>query len=95
MLGVRAMSHMVRDEPPAAALWAERAASSPRAHVFIDLIAAAAHSLNGDLERGRTRAAAALTRRPGLRTTDFFEAFPFRRDADRERIAGAFHRLDL
>jgi TolB-like protein len=93
MLGVRAMSHMVRDEPEVAALWGERAARSPRAHVFIDLIAAAAHGLNGDIERAQNWAATALARRPGLRSADFFEAFPFRRDDDRERIAAALRRL--
>jgi len=87
------MSHMVRDEPEVAALWGERAARSPRAHVFIDLIAAAAHGLNGDIERAQNWAATALARRPGLRSADFFEAFPFRRDDDRERIAAALRRL--
>src|SRR5690242_8039581 len=41
-------------------MWAERTARSLRARVFIELIAAAAHGLNGDIDRARDWTAAAL-----------------------------------
>jgi len=93
MLGVRALSHMVMDEPESAVRWAERAARSPRAHAFIQLIAAAAHGLNGDVDRGRPWAALALARQPELRAADFFEAFPFQSSSARKRIGEALQRL--
>ena len=55
-------SHMGRDEPAEAAVWAERAANSPGAHVLIELIAVAAHGMDGNDARasfmGRFRAPA-------------------------------------
>jgi TolB-like protein len=48
MLGVRAFSHIVLDEPAEAACWGERAARAPRAHPLIALIAAVGHGLNCD-----------------------------------------------
>jgi len=95
MLGVRSLSHAIVGEAEQAALWGERAARAPRAHALIELVAAVAHGLNGDVDRGRAWAASALARQPALRAADFFEAFPFRRGAARERIAEAFRRLAI
>lgn len=50
MLGVRAFSHIVLDEPAEAAIWRERAARAPHAHPLIELVAAVGHGLNGDNE---------------------------------------------
>jgi TolB-like protein len=93
MLGVRALSHMVLDEPPAAAHWAERAARSPGAHALIAMIAAAAHSLNGDDARAALWAASARRRSPALQPQDFLTAFPIQPAAARLRIARALQRL--
>ena len=93
MLGVRAFSHMVLDQPAAAAVWAERAARAPGAHAFIEMIAAVAHLLNGGEGRAQAWAASARLRSPGLCAADFFRAFPFRDPRTRERIARALQRL--
>lgn len=93
MLGVRALSHMVLDEPAEAARWGERAARAPRAHALIDVIAAVGHGLNGDDERARLWLETALRRNPDLRREDFFEAFPFRDAAALARVDGVLRRL--
>lgn len=95
MLGVKAFSHMVLDEPAEAARWGERAARTPRAHPLIELIAAVGHGLNGDDERAGAWAGSAVARQPGLRREDFFEAFPFRQAATQARIDKALRRLGL
>ncbi|MDB5446884.1 MAG: transcriptional regulator domain protein [Phenylobacterium sp.] len=93
MLGVRAFSHMVLQERAAAATWAERAARAPGAHALIELIAAVAHGLNGEEERARFWAASARRRHPGLGSSDFLKAFPFRDGAMRTTISQTLARL--
>jgi tetratricopeptide (TPR) repeat protein len=95
MLAVRAFAHLQMDQPDEAAVWAERAARSPRAHALIELIAAATHGVNGDLDRAAAWSRSALARQPGLRTADFFKAFPFRNDATRDQITKALTRIGL
>ncbi|HWE46107.1 MAG TPA: winged helix-turn-helix domain-containing protein [Caulobacteraceae bacterium] len=95
MLGVRSFSHMVLDEPEEAARWGEKAARAPRAHPFIELIAAVAHDLNGDQARARQWAQSALVRQPGLGAEDFMRTFPFRDVPARGRVAEALRRLGL
>ncbi len=95
MLGVRAFSHMALDQPAEAALWGERAARAPRAHVLIELIAAVGHEMNGDAERARGWAASARTRQPGLSAPDFLQAFPFRDHATRSSIERSLARLGV
>lgn len=86
MLGVRSFSHMGRDEPAEAAAWAERAANSPGAHVLIELIAVAAHGMDGNDARARSWAASARQRAPGISSEEFLRAFPFRDPQVRARI---------
>lgn len=93
MLAVRAFSHILLDEPHAAAEWAERAARSPGAHALIEMIAAVSHQLAGDRDRAIAWASAARRRHPGLGEAAFFEAFPFRHSAARTRVAQALGRL--
>ena len=95
MLGVRAFSHMVLDEPQEAARWGERAARSPARASLIELIAAVAHGLNGDDARADAWARSALNRRPDLTGADFFKAFPFRDPITRQRISETLVRLNL
>ncbi len=93
MHGVRAMSHMILGESAQAAEWAERAARSPGAHALIEMIAALAHGLNGDEARARAWTQSARQRSPGLSSTDFLRAFPFRDPAARRRISEMLDRL--
>jgi TolB-like protein len=95
MLGVRAFSHMVMGQSAEAALWAERAARAPRAHVLIEMIAAVAHGMNGDEARARAWVRSASARRPGLAAADFLQAFPFRDPIARGLISRTLGRLDL
>jgi len=92
MLGVRSFSHMVRDEPEKAALWGDQAARSPGAHVMIDMIAVAAHSLNSNEASARFWAESARAKAPETSTAEFFRAFPFRDEQTRRRIAQALER---
>jgi TolB-like protein len=93
MLGTRAFTHMMAGEDAAAADWAERGARSPGAHVLIAMIAAAAHSLNGDDERAARWAANVRERNETLRQEDFLRAFPIKPEAARGRVARALARL--
>ena len=93
MLAVRAFSHLIRDEVPEAALWGERAARTPGAHALIEMIAAAAHALNGDQARAAFWLSSARRRSPGLDRRAFLQAFPFRDPSG--RIFSALDRLGL
>lgn len=95
MLGVRAMSHLVQNELPQAAEWSERAANSPGAHALIEMIAVAAHGLNGDETRAQAWAASARARAGHLGREDFLRAFPFRDTAIRTRISKTLTRYGL
>jgi TolB-like protein len=95
MLGVRAFSHIVLDQPGEAASWGERAARAPRAHPLIELIAAVGHGLNGDTDRARAWATSARLRQPGIGTQDFLEAFPFRGTDARDRVSQTLNALSL
>lgn len=87
MLGVKALSHIVLGETAKAADWAERAANAPGAHALIEMIAVAAHSLNADDARAKSRAELAHARAPHLTKDDFLRSFPFRDLPTRARIA--------
>jgi len=93
MLGTRAFSHIAEGNDAEAADWAERAAHSPGAHVFMAIIAAVAHSLAGNEDLATEWAANVHRRNPGLSTEDFLRAFPIRSAAMRGRIAKALARL--
>jgi len=93
MLGTRAFTHMVQGEDAQAAIWAERAARSPGAHVLIAMIAAIAHSLNGDERRAAYWAADVRARQPALSRGDFFRAFPIHSGTARVRISNALAAL--
>lgn len=94
-IGVRALAHIVLDQPAEAALWGERAARAPRAHPLIDLIAAVSYELAGDHGKATAWAGMAMRRQPGLTASDFLHAFPFHGPAERRRVMKALERLDL
>ncbi|MDZ4762332.1 MAG: hypothetical protein SGJ21_14810 [Alphaproteobacteria bacterium] len=93
MLGVRALSHLGREETALAADWAEKAANSRGAHALIEMIAAAAHGLNGDNVRAKAWAESARARAGHLNTADFLRAFPFRDSPTRKRISEMLGKL--
>ncbi len=93
MLGVQALSQLTLNDSALAAQWAERAARSPGAHPLIEMIAAAAHGLNGDEARAHTWAASIRARAGYLNRTDFLRAFPFRDAPTRARVTDVLTRL--
>ena len=95
MLGVRALSFIVLEDTAQAAEWAERAANSPGAHALIEMIAAAAHALNGDEVRAHVWASSVRARASHLKKTDFVRAFPFRDERTKLRILNVLERLGI
>ena len=95
MLGTRALSHVVRENFDAAAAWAEKAARSPGATVVIDVIAAAAHELNGDEANAARRIASVRRRHPDLGQDDFFRYLPFEDEVVRASISRALKSLGM
>lgn len=93
MLGVRALSYLAHDDNARAADWAERAANSPGAHALIEMIAAAAHGLNGNEAKAQAWASSAHARASYLNGDDFLRAFPFRDRPTRERVTHTLARL--
>jgi tetratricopeptide (TPR) repeat protein len=89
MLGTRAFTHMAVGEDEEAALWAERAARSPGAHVLIAMIATAAHALKGDLAHAARWAGNVRERNATLSRADFSRAFPMKQDPFRARVLAA------
>lgn len=95
MLGTRALAHMVRGQDSEAALWGDRAAHAPGAHVLIAVIAAACTGLVGDMVRAHEWAAEIRRRNPAFVQADFFRAFPFHNSAVRARIAMGLAQIGL
>jgi TolB-like protein len=93
MQSTRAFTHMVLGEDAEAALWAERGARSPGAHVLIAMIAAAAHALLGDRERASSWARNVRERNATLTRDDFVRAFPMKSDSMRARVLQALGQL--
>lgn len=93
MMATRAFTHMVMGQDAEAANWAERGARSPGAHVLISMIAAVAHSLNGDAARAARWAAIVRERDAVLSRYDFMRAFPMKPDAVRTRVLQALTQL--
>ena len=93
MQSTRAFTHMVLGEDAEAALWAERGARSPGAHVLIAMIAGVAHALQGDRERASLWARNVRERNPALTRDDFVRAFPMKSDSMRARVLQAMAQL--
>lgn len=93
MRGVNALSNLALNEPERAVEWAERAATTPGAHAFIEMIAAVAHTLQGNDARARAWADSARQRAAHLGKNDFLRAFPFRDAPTRNRISSTLDRL--
>ncbi len=95
MAATRALSHVVSGEETQAAIWSERAARSPGAHVLIAVIAIACHSLSGDHARAAAWAANVRERSDANVGEAFFRSFPFADVTVRERVAAALSRFGI
>jgi TolB-like protein len=95
MQATRAFTHLALGEDAEAALWAERGARSPGAHVLIAMIAAAAHALHGDAQAASFWASNVRERNAALTRDDFVHAFPMKSDAMRTRVLAALAGLGL
>lgn len=89
MLGARALAHMDLGDFAEAAVWGERAARRPNAHVHIQAIAAFSVALAGRLEDARGYVRRIRVAVPAYRCADFIAGFRTLRPALAERIRGA------
>lgn len=88
-LGARALSHITRGHDDQAAIWADKAAGSPGAHALFAMIAVAAHEINGDQSMAKKWSANVRSRYSSLKQYDFFQAFPFKDQLIKDRMAKA------
>lgn len=93
MLGARGFTHIAKGEYAEAAMWTDRAARSPGAHVFMAVLAAATQSLAGDKAKAAAWAADVRERGPHISSADFFRGYPVRAEPMRTRIADALQEL--
>jgi hypothetical protein len=93
MRATRALTHTALGEDVEAARWADRAASSPGAHVLIAMIAAAAHALALNATRATYWAANVRERNSSLTRADFSRSFPMQSEAMRVRVLQALAQL--
>src|SRR4051794_9532891 len=77
MLATRALDYLLQGDTEQAAVWADKAARSPGAHVLIVLIAVIAHALNNNRHRAAAWCAEVRARRTDLTQAHFFSSFPF------------------
>ncbi|MBT8082835.1 MAG: winged helix-turn-helix domain-containing protein [Gammaproteobacteria bacterium] len=93
MLGARGFTHIAEGEYAEAAIWTDKAARSPGAHVFMAVLAAVAQSLAGNKAQAAVWAADVRERGPFIRSADFFRGYPVRAEPMRSRIADALREL--
>ncbi|NNE82075.1 MAG: transcriptional regulator [Silicimonas sp.] len=85
MLSVHAKALIGEGDFAKAADLTEKACHLPGAHFYIDLIAAGAHQLAGNLAQATERAQVAKERNPGVSAQMFFTDFPYRQGVDARR----------
>ncbi len=90
MLATRSLTHMGDGDHLEAAIWADKAARSPGAHVLIAMIAFVTHAQAGLDEGARNWAADIRSRNGALTHHDFFRSLPIKSDDVRGRAAAAF-----
>ena len=93
MRAAKALALMTGGDHAEAARWADAAARTPRAHIIIFMIAAAAHAIAGDLDRARRWSAAARERHPNADQRLFFEGLPMQDAETRRRLSHALSGL--
>ncbi|MCV0429768.1 MAG: transcriptional regulator, partial [Roseibium sp.] len=89
MLGTRALCMVMEDRHDEAALWADRAANAPGAHVLIWVIAAIANELAGNHAVAADWAQRVRHHRADISQEHFFRSFPFTDAGVRARISTA------
>jgi tetratricopeptide (TPR) repeat protein len=95
MRASKALARITDGDYAAAAVWADAAARTPRAHVIIEMIAAASPALAGDTETARRWAATVRRHKPDASQRAFFESLPVQHAATRERLARALAGVGL
>jgi TolB-like protein len=86
MRATKAMTRITEGDFAGAATWAETAAHTPRAHVFIAMIAMASHALAGNDAMARHWAATVRQLKPDASRSTFFESLPFQHAETRRRL---------
>jgi len=90
--GVRAQMLIQQEDHQAAALWADRAATTPGAHYLIAMIALAANGLAGRQGQAARWRSEVRRLKPDANATDYFTAFPTRDTPSRILIEAELHR---
>lgn len=93
MRAAKALAYITGGDDGEAARWAEAAARTPRAHVIIFMIAAAAHALAGNVQRALRWSATARDRNPDADQSLLFEGLPVQDERTRHRISRALSEL--
>ncbi len=95
MKGTRALSFIAEGRPGEAARWIDEAANSPGAHAVVAMVAAIAHTLDGDDAGGQDWAKKASDRNPQLSQALFFRSIPFVDTGLRQTLASALKRRGI
>jgi DNA-binding winged helix-turn-helix (wHTH) protein/tetratricopeptide (TPR) repeat protein len=95
MLATRALTHSIRGNYPAAAVWADRAVRSPNAHIQIFAIAAFTNELIGNRHKAEKYVSHIRLSNPSYAKSDFLKAFPFRDGKTRKQVEQSLQRLGL
>jgi TolB-like protein len=90
MRAAKALARVTDGDYAEASAWAEAAARTPRAHVIIEMIAAACHALAGNGVAARAWASSVRRRKPDASQAYFFDGLPVRDPETRRRLAGGF-----
>lgn len=93
MLGARGFTHIAEGEYEEAVIWADQAARSPGAHVFMALLAAITQQLADNTERATAWANDVRNRGPNITSEDFFRGYPVKAEPMRSDIARALDTL--
>lgn len=95
MRAAKALARISEGDYADAAIWAEAAARTPRAHVIIEMIAMVAHSLAGDAAMARYWARSVRRRKPDASREYLFDGLPIRHPETRARVSRALSALGL
>ena len=92
MKGTRALSYLVEGKPAEAVFWIDEAVRTPGAHAVVNLVAAVAHTLNGDSAGAANWVRQARERNPEVTQDQFFRSIPFADKALRKQVSAALAR---
>jgi len=93
--GVRAFSHLVRQDYASAVNWAEKVIQEPTAQLHLFEIAAISNELHGTQGRARQLAGTIRQMKPDDSPSEFFESFQFRNEQTVAEIRRALTNLGL